>query len=118
MENDRADDFFDTDWTSIPEKEKAEIISRHVHFIDMSRRAAGASGSYISNIRSLVLMMFITLICLILSTENRTIVLSVMGFQFIKTIFSRFFEISLRVAVGSARKSLLEIVVKKLGEKK
>ena len=117
MENEN-EDFFNTDWTSIPEKEKSEIISRHVEFVDVSRRAVGASGSYVANMRSLMLMMTVTLVCLIRSSENRTIVLSIIGFQFIKTIFSRFFEVSLRSSVDVARKNLVEIVMKKLGERR
>lgn len=104
---------FNTDWTSVSESEKADMISKHVHLVEMSTRASNATSAYVANMRSLILMMFITLVCIIRSTDNRSVVLSIIGCQFIKTIFSRFFEVSLKTSTDIEKKNLFDLVKKK-----
>lgn len=106
------------DWSSVSEKDKLEIISQHINYVDLSRKAVGASGSYVANIRSLLMIMLITLICMINSAENRTIVLCIMGFQFLKTFFSKIFESGLLDTVQVAKKSLAESITKRVERNK
>lgn len=103
---------FNTDWTSISEQEKAHIISKHLDFIELSRKAVAASSSYAANIRSLILMMLITLVGIIRSSDNKHIVLSIIGFQFLKTIFSRFFEVSVHTSANLSKKDLSDFLAK------
>ena len=111
-------DILSLDWSSLSESDKLQIITEHVNYVDMSRRAVSAAGSYTSNIRSLTLMMFVTLVCIINSIENRTIVLSIIGLQFIKTVFSRLFEVSIVSALEIEKKKLSEFIMKKVEKNK
>lgn len=80
------------DWASLSESDKNTIINKHINYINVSRCAFSASGSYVSNIRSLLCMMVITFIMSFLLTNNKTIIITLIGLQFIKTIFSKLFE--------------------------
>ena len=111
-------EIFSLDWSAFSENDRFEIISHHINYVDISRKAVGASGSYIANIRSLMMMMFITLVCIINSAENRTIVLSLIGFQFLKTFLSKMLESGMIETVEVARKNLTDAILKKMDRSK
>ena len=85
-------DIFEIDWSSIPQKEKSDIINEHIRRGVLARRVEATSGAYLANLRSLLLSLFITLTMIILKTDNRTIVLTIIFLLFSKTILSRLIE--------------------------
>jgi hypothetical protein len=47
------------------------------------------------------------------SFENKTIIIAVIGSQFLKTLFSRVFENTVFTSADEAKKHLLEFMIKK-----
>lgn len=106
-------DLFDIDWTSVPEHTKEEILKGHINCITLARRTVGATGSYIANVRSLMMMLFISLALSLQGAENRTIVLTIVSLQFAKTLFARLFEANLNTALEDARKDFTKFLKRK-----
>ena len=104
---------FEIDWTSIPENIKNEILREHIHCVSLSRRAVGATGAYVANMRSLIMMLFLSLALVLQGAENRTIVLTIVSLQFAKTFFSRLFEANLLTALEIAKKDFIQFLKRK-----
>lgn len=104
---------FEVDWTNVPEGTKEEILKEHIHCITLSRRTVGATGSYIANIRSLMMMLFVSLALSLQGAENRTIVLTIVSLQFAKTLFARLFEANLSTALEEARNNFTKFLKRK-----
>jgi len=94
-DSDTVFDVYDINWSSVPQKEKKEIIDQHIRYIKLSRSVVGATGSYIANIRSLFLMLFLVMLLAIIDVDNKNIILSILFLQFLKTIITRVFEVNL-----------------------
>lgn len=94
-DDDTVFDIYDVNWSTIPQKEKKEIIDQHVRYIKLSRSVVGATSSYIANIRSLFLLLFSAMIMALIGIDNKSIVLGILFMQFLKTIITRLFEVNL-----------------------
>jgi hypothetical protein len=113
MDEDTDVSIFNIDWASLSEIDKSAIIIEHIKYVNLSRKAVEATGSYTSNIRSLFMMMILTLTMSLQSFENKTIIIAVIGSQFLKTLFSRVFENTVFTSADEAKKHLLEFMIKK-----
>ena len=83
---------FELDWSNISPKAREEILSEHVHCVNLARKAVNAEGAYIANLRSLIVMLTVSMAMAIYGAENRTIALTLVSMQFIKTLVSRLFS--------------------------
>lgn len=110
MNLDENDDinFFLTDWNSLPEKTKSKIISEHTNFVILSRRLSNIRGFHSSNFRTLFFTLALCLGMSLLEVDNRTILLTILGVQFFRTIVSQLLEKSLSLIFEESRKSLIE----------
>jgi hypothetical protein len=102
-DNDTVFDVYDINWSSVPQKEKKEIIDQHIRYIKLSRSVVGATSSYIANIRSLFLMLFLVMLLAIIDVDNKSIILSILFLQFLKTIITRVFEVNLTRLLDDAK---------------
>ena len=88
-------DIYDVDMLSIPKEKKREIIEQHIKYIKLSRSVVGATSSYISNIRTLLLQLFVVMSLAILGFDNKNIIMIILFLQFLKTLISRMLEVNL-----------------------
>lgn len=107
-------DIFEIDWSSIPQKEKSDIINEHIRRGVLARRVEATSGAYLANLRSLLLSLFITLTMIILKTDNRTIVLTIIFLLFSKTILSRLIESNVLRILQLSKQNLSNSSLKKI----
>ena len=107
-------DIFEIDWSSIPQKEKSDIINEHIGRGVLARRVEATSGAYLANLRSLLLSLFITLTMIILKTDNRTIVLTIIFLLFSKTILSRLIESNVLRILQLSKQNLSNSSLKKI----
>lgn len=105
---------FEVDWTNISSESKREILEHHIHYINVSRRTVGASGAYLANFRTLVMILLVAMSMSLSGFENRTIVLTIASLQFAKTILARLFEASMFTALDIARKDFSKFLKRKL----
>lgn len=117
-EEDLELDIFEMDWSSLSKRDKDDIVNKHVDYIAMSRRQVESSGAYLANIRSLTLLLFSAFVLALLKVDNRTIALSIIGLQFIKTLLSRLIEASTLETSRSAKENLSSILLKKVKKSK
>lgn len=103
---------FDLDWAALSESQKSAIIIEHVKLIEATRRATRASGAHISNIRSLFLMMLIALAMGIQEFDNKTIILTMIGFQLLKSLSTRLIEVRLQSLVEKAKQELTKFMLR------
>ncbi len=101
-------------WSSLSEKDKNDIINEHANYISLSRRVGEVGASYSSNIISLMLLLFATLVMSLLGIDNRMIVLMIVSIQFVKTLLSKLVETSVINASKIARENLFEFLAKKV----
>jgi len=94
-DSDTVFDVYDINWSNVPQKEKKEIIDQHIRYIKLSRSVVGATSSYLANIRTLFLMLFLVMLLAIIDVDNKNIILSILFLQFLKTIITRVFEVNL-----------------------
>jgi hypothetical protein len=106
-------DLLELDWENISEKEKKQIIYEYSRYVNLEKRTISAAGSYVANIRSLVTMLLASLIMALQGFENRTIALTIVGFQFIKTIFSRLMESYLRDLFQTTKQEFITFIKRK-----
>jgi hypothetical protein len=104
---------FELDWSNISPKAREEILSEHVHCVNLARKAVNAEGAYIANLRSLIVMLTVSMAMAIYGAENRTIALTLVSMQFIKTLVSRLFEASLQTATDIAQKEFVAFMKRK-----
>lgn len=104
---------FDIDWSSLSEEDRLAIISEHVHYVNLSRKAVNARGFHTANFRSLFLMLFFGLTMSLTGADNKTIILVTIGVQFLRTIVSQFFEASLFSALDIAKKEFAGFIVRR-----
>lgn len=107
-------DIFEIDWSYIPQKEKSDIINEHIRCGVLARRVEATSGAYLANLRSLLLSLFITLTMIILKTDNRTIVLTIIFLLFSKTILSRLIESNVLRILQLSKQNLSNSSLKKI----
>lgn len=107
-------DIFEIDWSYIPQKEKSDIINEHIRRGVLARRVEATSGAYLANLRSLLLSLFITLTMIILKTDNRTIVLTIIFLLFSKTILSRLIESNVLRILQLSKQNLSNSSLKKI----
>lgn len=107
-------DIFEIDWSSIPQKEKSDIIDEYIRRGVLARRVEATSGAYLANLRSLLLSLFITLTMIILNTDNRTIVLTIIFLLFSKTILSRLIESNVLRILQLSKQNLSNSSLKKI----
>ena len=112
-ENNPEIDIFDLDWSSLSENDKKKIIDGHINYVDASRKTVRANGSYVANMRSLILMLLVSLIMSIQGVENRIIVLTITSVQFAKTVLSRLFEASLQIRLHEIKKEITQFLTRK-----
>lgn len=103
---------FDLDWAALSESQKSAIIVEHVKLIDVSRRATRASGAHISNIRSLFLMMIVALAMGLQNFDNKTIILTMISFQLLKSLSTRLIEVRLHSLVEKAKQELAKFMMR------
>lgn len=106
---------FDIDWTSIEDAEKIEILMEHFKFVDLSRQSVRVSGGANSNIRSLLFSMIIALVMGLNDVDNKTIVITILGMLFVRTVFSKLLEFGMRLKIESAKRDLAQFMAKKFG---
>lgn len=107
-------DIFEIDWLSIPQKEKSDIIDEHVRRGVLLRRVEATSGAYLANLRSLLLSLFITLMMIVLKTDNRMIVLTIIFLLFSKTLLSRLIESNVLRILQLSKQNLSNSLLKKI----
>lgn len=115
MINDRLkemSEIYEMDWSSYTAEEKRKLIETHINYVKLSRQAVGASGSYISNIRSLLLMLTVVIVMMLLDSDNKSIILAMSGLQFLKTLFSRLFEVNLLNVLEIAKNDMFRFMNK------
>ena len=118
LDDDSEVNIFDIDWSLLSESDKSAIITEHVRYVNLSRKVVHATGSYLSNIRSLILMMTICLTMPLLNLENRTIILFLIGSQFLKSIISKLAESDLYTSADVAKNELSEFMQRMIGKSK
>lgn len=118
LDDDSDVNIFDIDWVLLSESDKSAIITEHVRYINLSRKAVHATGSYLSNIRSLILMMTICLIMSLLDLENKTIILFLIGSQFFKSLISKLAESDLYTSADDAKNELSEFMQRMIRKSK
>jgi hypothetical protein len=105
---------FEINWPNISPKVRKEILDQHIRYVNLSRKTVNAGGAYTANLRSLVVMLIASLAMAIFGIENRTIVLTLMGIQFSKTLAARLFEVTLHDATDIAQKDFKSFVTDKM----
>lgn len=101
---------FELDWASMPESIKSKVLNEYIRYTSLSRRIIGVTGSYKANLRSLMIMLFISLALTLNGAENRTIVLAIVSLQFLKTLFTRIFEANLHATLDLANKNFIDFL--------
>lgn len=101
------------DWTNVSETTKKEILREHTQCVSLSRQVVGASSSYNTNMRSLTMMLFSSLALVLLGVENKTIVLLIVGMQFVKTLFSKLLELNVNTALEVAKNNFIQLLKRK-----
>jgi hypothetical protein len=104
---------FSIDWASLSEEDRLSIISEHIHYVSISRKAINAKGFHSANFRALFLMLLLGLSMSLLQVDNGTIILVMIGFQFLRTLISQLFEASLSSAVDISKKELAAFVLRR-----
>jgi hypothetical protein len=107
-------DIFELDWASFSERDKDDIIKEHINYVILSRRVVEANGAYLANIRSLILLLFTAFVMALFKVDNRTIALTIMGLQFVKTLLSRLVEANVLEVSRLAKENLSNFLSKKV----
>lgn len=113
-DDDTVFDIYEVNWSTIPQKEKKEIIDQHVRYIKLSRSVVGASSSYLANIRSLFLLLFSAMVMAIIGVDNKNIILGILFLQFLKTIITRMFEVNLTNLLDDAKTETMSFITNTL----
>lgn len=104
---------YEIDWSNVSPELKKEILEYRVHCTTVSRRAIEAQGAYIANFRTLSILLMVSMGMSLYGIDNRSIVLTVASIQFIKTLLSKLFEMSMFSAVEIARKEFANFLKRK-----
>lgn len=104
---------FELDWSNISPKVREEVLGEHVRYVNLTRKVVKADGAYIANLRSLVAMLTVSMAMAIYGAENKTIALTLVSVQFVKTLISRLFEASLQTATDIAQKEFVTFMKRK-----
>ena len=114
LEQDKEITVFDLNLSSVSSTDREKILN----YFELSKKVVGAAGSYFANIRSLMLMMAVTLTLTLQKIDNRTIVLAIISMQFLKTLFSRLFEASVILSLKNQKKNLTNLLLQKIKDYK
>lgn len=113
-DDDTVFDIYDINWSTIPQKEKKEIVDQHVRYIKLSRSVVGATSSYVANIRSLFLLLFSVMVMALIGIDNKNIILGILFLQFLKTIITRMFEVNLTNLLDDAKTETMSFITNTL----
>lgn len=107
-------DIFDIDWSLLSDEDKQNIIFEHIKLVEISRRAVRVGGAANSNVRSLLFSMLLALVLGLQDIDNKTIVLSILGFLFIKSTITKFAEFGAHLMLENKRKDLSDYIHRKI----
>ena len=103
----------DIDWALLPHSDKADITTKYIQYIKLSRHTAYINGNSFSNISSLILMMFVSLTLSLLNLENKTIILSLISIQFFKSIILKLVATSTVYSTNILKNDLNNLIQQK-----
>lgn len=79
-------------WSNVPDEERVKLLDMYYDHLVSSKIAMVSVSGFNTNARTLFLLMSLALLLAILQVDNRTIVTSLLSFQFLKTMFSKLIE--------------------------
>lgn len=88
------EDILSIDWSSFSKEEKKKLLEECLNYATSSRLAIAGVTGFNTNARSLFLLMSTALALAAIGADNKTIVVSLIGLQMLKTFFSRLLEIN------------------------
>ena len=103
---------FAIDWSSINEADRSRITQRYANYVSSSRMAIVSVSGFNTNARSLFTLMVLALALALAQVNNRSIVVSLLLLQMVKTLFSRFVETTAINAMKKTQEKLLEALEK------
>ena len=103
----------EVDWTSLNEKDRAELIVRQAVYIETSRKFVHAMAVHSADVRSLLICMLIVLVMSLFSVDNRTTILTLIGVHIIFTLISKLSYSSVLSTLEDLRKSYTQFLREK-----
>jgi len=107
-------DILKIDWSSLSEKDKDDIINEQIIYLALTRKVAEANGAYSANFISLILSLFVSFIMVLSNIDSRTIALTIISLQFIKTLLSRLVEVNIVGSLILTKRNLSNSLLKKV----
>ena len=107
-------DLFEINWVNVSPTLKGKILKEYVSYANVSIKATSASGSYLANIRTLLIILSLSFTMALRNIDNKSIILTIIGFQFFKTLVSKLFEAKTSVAFNNSKKDFSNSLEKKL----
>ena len=83
---------FDVDWSEISENERSKLLNEYSDYVNSLRMAMVSISGFSTNLRSLFVLMVLSLVMTLTHADNKKIVISLLAVQFAKTLFSRLVE--------------------------
>ena len=115
MSHDAAEtELFEVNWTNVSPTLKEKIFKEYIRCANLSIKSTTASGSYSANIRTLLIMLSLSFTLALQDIENKSIILTIIGFQFFKTLVSKLFEAEMRALMNNSKKDFYNLLKIKL----
>ena len=87
---------FEIDWSTIPDKQRRDIIVKYLSFDTAVKKSAYTQALYTSNVVVLISMMSLSTLLRILQFENKQIIISLILLQFFIVFTSKIVEFGMR----------------------
>lgn len=112
VEQDNLNDIYDLDWNRLTQLEKKSVIDQQIKYIKLSRSVVGATSSYSANIRSLFLVLFVVMLMALAKFDNKVIIMTFIFLQFVKTLLTRIFQVSLTNSLELTKLEMSNFITK------
>lgn len=100
----------EVDWSSLSEKDRAELVVRQAVYIETSRKFVHAMAVHGADTRSLLICMLIVLVMSLFGVDNRTTILTLVGVHIAFTLISKLSYSSILATLEELRQSYTQFL--------
>ena len=101
------------DLTNVSKKDKEELFVAQDRYISLSKKVMCTDAASNANLGSLLTMLTILMAMAIYGIENRTIIITLVGLQFIKALTSKLIAIVIQISLDIAKEDFVTLKKRK-----
>lgn len=103
----------DINWADLSQEERTELIVRQAVFIDLTRKYVQIGSVHSTDLRNVLIMLFMVFVMNIFSADNRVIILSLLTSQILVTLISKLSYVAISSDLDATKKSYADFIKSK-----